>query len=114
MFQALFPKGHPYHGDVIGSHADIQAAKLDDVREFFRQYYAPNNATIAIAGDIDKAATKKLIEKYFGIAEARPGGSAGQSTDARHYRGAPARRRRSRRAAADLHGVDHAAVFQGG
>ena len=72
MFQALFPKGHPYHGVVIGSHADIQAAKLDDVREFFRQYYAPNNATIAIAGDIDKAATKKLIEKYFGSLKRGP------------------------------------------
>ena len=72
MFQALFPKGHPYHGVVIGSHADIQAAKLEDVREFFRQYYAPNNATIAIAGDIDKAATKKLIEKYFGTLKRGP------------------------------------------
>ena len=72
MFQALFPKGHPYHGNVIGSHADIQAAKLDDVREFFKQYYAPNNATIAIAGDIDKAATKKLIEKYFGTLKRGP------------------------------------------
>jgi len=72
MFQALFPKGHPYHGVVIGSHADIQAVKLDDVREFFRQYYAPNNATIAIAGDIDKAATKKLIEKYFGTLKRGP------------------------------------------
>src|SRR5687768_1915990 len=72
MFQALFPKGHPYHGMVIGSHADIQAAKLDDVREFFRQYYAPNNATIAIAGDIDKPATKKLIEKYFGTLKRGP------------------------------------------
>jgi zinc protease len=51
---------------VIGSHADIQAAKLEDVRDFFRQYYAPNNATLAIAGDIDKAATKKLIDRYFG------------------------------------------------
>ena len=72
MFQALFPKGHPYHGVVIGSHADIQAAKLDDVRDFFRQYYAPNHATIAIAGDIDKAATKKLIEKYFGTLKRGP------------------------------------------
>jgi zinc protease len=72
MFQALFPKGHPYHGSVIGSHADIQAVKLDDVRDFFRQYYAPNNATIAIAGDIDKAATKKLIEKYFGTLKRGP------------------------------------------
>ncbi len=72
MYQALFPKGHPYHGVVIGSHEDIQAVKLDDVREFFRQYYAPNNATIAIAGDIDKAATKKLIEKYFGTLKRGP------------------------------------------
>jgi zinc protease len=72
MFQALFPQGHPYHGVVIGSHADIQAAKLGDVQDFFRQYYAPNNATIAIAGDIDKAATKKLIEKYFGTLKRGP------------------------------------------
>ncbi len=72
MFQALFPKGHPYHGVVIGSHEDIQAAKLEDVREFFRQYYAPNNATIAIAGDIDKAATRQLIEKYFGSLKRGP------------------------------------------
>ena len=72
MYQLLFPKGHPYHGVIIGSHADIQAAKLDDVRAFFRQYYAPNNATIAIAGDIDKAATKKLIEKYFGSLKRGP------------------------------------------
>ena len=42
------------------------------MREFFRQYYAPNNATIAIAGDIDKAATKKLIEKYFGTLKRGP------------------------------------------
>src|SRR5262245_19395462 len=72
MFQALFPKGHPYHGVVIGSHEDIQAAKLEDVHEFFKQYYAPNNATIAIAGDIDKAATKKLVEKYFGTLKRGP------------------------------------------
>jgi zinc protease len=72
VFQTLFPKGHPYHGMIIGSHADIQAAKLDDVRQFFEEYYAPNNATIAIAGDIDKAATKKLIEKYFGSLKRGP------------------------------------------
>ena len=72
MFQALFPSGHPYHGVVIGSHADIQAAKLEDVRSFFKQYYAPNNASLAIAGDFDKAATKKLIEKYFGSLKRGP------------------------------------------
>ncbi len=66
MFQALYPAPHPYHGVVIGSHADIEAAKLDDVREFFRQYYTPNNASIAIVGDFDPAVAKQMIEKYFG------------------------------------------------
>ena len=66
MQQTLFPAPHPYHGVVIGSHADIEAAKLDDVREFFRQYYTPNNASIAIVGDFDPATAKKMIEKYFG------------------------------------------------
>ena len=66
LVQSLFPKGHPYYGNVIGSHEDIQAVKLDDVRRFFRQYYAPNNASLSIVGDIDVAATKQLVEKYFG------------------------------------------------
>ncbi len=62
----LFPPGHPYHAGVIGTHADIQSAQLDDVRSFFKQYYVPNNASLAIVGDIDVAATKAMIEKYFG------------------------------------------------
>ena len=66
VFKSLFPSGHPYHAMIIGSHADIQAARLEDVTQFFKEYYAPNNATLAIAGDIDKAAVKKLVEKYFG------------------------------------------------
>ena len=47
LFHTLFPKGHPYYANVIGSHADIQAAKLEDVKSFFKQYYAPNNASLA-------------------------------------------------------------------
>ncbi len=66
MFHQLFPPTHPYYASVIGSHADIQAAKLEDVQGFFRQYYAPNNASLVIVGDIDKAKTKALVEKYFG------------------------------------------------
>ena len=66
MYHTLYPKGHPYYADVIGSHADIQAAKLEDVKNFFKTYYSPNNASLAIVGDIDKAATKALIDKYFG------------------------------------------------
>jgi zinc protease len=62
----LFPKGHPYYASVIGSHADIQNAKLADVRAFFTRYYGPNNASIVIAGDIDKARTRALVTRYFG------------------------------------------------
>ena len=66
VYHRLFPPGHPYHPDVIGSHADIQSARLDDVRDFFRHYYVPNNASLAIVGDIDVARTKAMVEKYFG------------------------------------------------
>ncbi len=64
--QQLYPPGHPYRARIIGSHTDIQAARLDDVRAFFTQYYVPNNATLSIVGHIDPAATKAMIEKYFG------------------------------------------------
>jgi zinc protease len=66
VFHLLFPKSHPYHADVMGSHADIQAAKLEDVRNFFKLYYAPNNASLAIVGDFDPEQAKQLVEKYFG------------------------------------------------
>jgi zinc protease len=66
LFHQLYPKGHPYYASVIGSHADIESARLKDVRDFFKLYYAPNNASLAIVGDIDKAKTKALVEKYFG------------------------------------------------
>jgi zinc protease len=66
VYHLLFPKSHPYHADVMGSHADIQAAKLEDVRNFFKLYYAPNNASLAIVGDFDPAQAKQLVEKYFG------------------------------------------------
>lgn len=63
---ALYPESHPYHRLTIGSPEDLDAATLDDVKAFFRTYYVPNNATLTIAGDIDKAQTKELVEKYFG------------------------------------------------
>lgn len=72
VFHNLFPPGHPYHASVIGSHRDIEAVRLEDVREFFRQYYTPNNASIAIVGDIDRARTRALVEKYFGGLAAGP------------------------------------------
>src|SRR5262249_16053903 len=66
LYHNLFPQTHPYHAYVIGSHADIQAAELGDIRRFFKQYYTPNTATLVIAGEIDKARTVKLVEIYFG------------------------------------------------
>jgi zinc protease len=68
----LFPVGHPYHAAIIGSHADIQAAKLSDVRDFFKSFYTPNNATLCIVGDIDVDSTKALVEKYFGTIRRGP------------------------------------------
>jgi zinc protease len=64
--ETLYPPGHPYHHSVIGSMADLSAASLEDVSAFFRTYYAPNNASLVIAGDIDVPKTKALVEKYFG------------------------------------------------
>ena len=61
----IFPKTHPYYGNVIGSHADVEAARLTDVRDFFHQYYTPNNASIAIVGDFDAATIKAKVEKFF-------------------------------------------------
>jgi zinc protease len=66
LFDQLFPKGHPYSWPVIGSMEDLSAASLDDVKEFFRRYYTPNNLSLVIAGDFDPAQTKQLVEKYFG------------------------------------------------
>jgi zinc protease len=66
VFHELFPAAHPYHGAGLGSHADIEAARLNDVREFFSEYYSPNNASLVIAGDFDRAQVKALVEKYFG------------------------------------------------
>jgi zinc protease len=65
LMDTLFPEGHPYHGAVIGSMADLSAATLDDVRAFYQDYYAPSNATLALAGDIDTRQAKAWIEKYF-------------------------------------------------
>ncbi len=66
VLKRLYPAGHPYSWPVIGSMADLSAASLDDVKEFFRHYYTPNDAVVSIAGDIDPAATRRLVERWFG------------------------------------------------
>ncbi len=66
LSHATYPASHPYSWDVIGSMADLSAATEDDVKNFFRFYYAPNNAYLAIVGDFDPAQAKAWVRKYFG------------------------------------------------
>ncbi|HEY9068918.1 MAG TPA: pitrilysin family protein [Candidatus Ozemobacteraceae bacterium] len=68
----MYPPDHPYSWPVIGSQEDLTAATLDDVKEFFRTYYTPNNMTLAITGDFDPAEAKKLVAKYFGTIPSGP------------------------------------------
>ncbi|HEY4364048.1 MAG TPA: pitrilysin family protein [Bryobacteraceae bacterium] len=70
--QNLYPAEHPYAHDALGSMEDLSAASLDDVKDFFKTYYSPNNASLAIAGDFDPEAVKPLIAKYFGGIPAGP------------------------------------------
>ncbi|QXQ07086.1 insulinase family protein [Sphingosinicellaceae bacterium] len=66
LLEGIFPPGHPYRHDTIGSMADLDAASLEDVKNWFRANYGPNNAVLVLAGDTDVATAKPLIEKYFG------------------------------------------------
>ncbi|MBN9478662.1 MAG: insulinase family protein [Bordetella sp.] len=64
--EALFPEGHPYRHSTIGSMADLDAASMETVRDWFRQNYGPNNAVLVLSGDIDEAKARELTQKYFG------------------------------------------------
>jgi len=67
-----YPAGHPYSWTVIGEMKDLDAASMDDVKEWFKTYYGPSNTVIAIAGDIDAKTAKEKVEKYFGDIPAGP------------------------------------------
>lgn len=66
IFSNLFPQNHPYHWPTIGWMKDIEKFELDDVRKFFKTYYAPNNASLVVGGDIEYNSTLELVERYFG------------------------------------------------
>jgi zinc protease len=66
QLEGLFPAGHPYHHSTIGSMADLSAASLETVRDWFRSKYGPNNAVLVLAGDINAAEARPLVERYFG------------------------------------------------
>ncbi len=72
LMQTLFPSPHPYFGNIIGSMEDLSAAKLDDVKAFFRTYYSPANATLAIVGDFDAAKAREWVTKYFATLPSLP------------------------------------------
>ena len=69
--ELLYPEGHPYHWPVIGYMPDLTAASYEDVVDFFKKYYAPSNASLVVAGDINPATTRRLVEKWFG--DVKPG-----------------------------------------
>ena len=73
MLAALFPPDHPYHWATIGEIADLHAARLDEVRDFFATFYHPANASLALAGDIDPDRALELVRSYF---EPLPAGPA--------------------------------------
>ncbi len=66
VLKTLFPDGHPYQHEAIGSMADLDSASMEDVKAWFTENYGPNNATLVIAGDISAAEARPLVEKYFG------------------------------------------------
>ena len=72
QLEGLFPPGHPYRHSTIGSMEDLENASLDDVKSWFKEYYGAANTVIVLAGDIDVATAKPLMEKYFGHIEAGP------------------------------------------
>jgi predicted Zn-dependent peptidase len=69
----LFPAEHPYHHPTIGSMDDLDAASVDDVKDFFRTYYAPNNAVLSIVGDVDPDQVRRWVERYLGGLAPNPG-----------------------------------------
>ena len=64
--EALYPMPHPYHWMTIGSQEDLDAADLDDIKNFFKRFYTPSNASLAIAGDIDMGQALEMVNHYFG------------------------------------------------
>ncbi|MBS2015149.1 MAG: insulinase family protein [Deltaproteobacteria bacterium] len=71
MPELLYPASHPYHHPVIGSHADLEAATVQDVKDFFAAHYDPANASLVVAGDIDPKRTMDLVQKWFGTIPSR-------------------------------------------
>ncbi|OWK29751.1 M16 family metallopeptidase [Sphingomonas mucosissima] len=79
LIEGVFPKGHPYGHSTIGSMADLDRASVQDVKDWFRDHYGPNNAVLVLAGDIDVPTARRLTEKYFGAIKPGPKSVAPQA-----------------------------------
>ncbi len=90
MQRLVWPHGHPYRHTVIGSMEDLDAADLDDVKDFFRTWYVPNNAVLTIAGDVDPADAFDRVERWFGEIPPRGGAATGGAGAGRIAAGATA------------------------
>ncbi|HXV59614.1 MAG TPA: pitrilysin family protein [Vicinamibacteria bacterium] len=89
IFRNLFPQGHPYSWHIIGSMEDLENATLDDVHDFFRRYYVPNNCVLTIAGEFEIDEAERLVDRYF--SPLRPGQPLGKAI--RHEVQLPTHRR---------------------
>src|SRR5262249_22119207 len=70
--ELMYPPSHPYHHPVIGSHADLEAASVSDVKRFFEEHYVPANAALVVAGDVRADEVKEIAARYFGIVAPAP------------------------------------------
>ncbi len=86
VMEAIFPPTHPYHWLTIGDHEDLQRASLAEFQAFFRRYYRPGNATLAIAGDVDPKTARALVERQFGAVPSDPTAPTGPPSPARTRR----------------------------
>ncbi len=114
LSELLYPAGHPYHWPTIGYMDDLTAASYEDVTDFFKQYYGPNNATLVVAGDIDPAKTRTLVERWFSDVKRGPDVAPLSVPPARPTERHEEDDHGPGPAAADLPGVDRAVGVQAG
>ncbi len=90
LSELLYPPGHPYHHPVIGSHDDLTAAQVEDVKAFFAKWYDPANASLVVAGDFDPAAIRPLVASHFGSVPSRAKPADTSKTEAAGHHGTAA------------------------
>ena len=107
MIASVFPEGHPYSWPVLGSMEDLDAATVDDVREWFGTYYGAANACIVIAGDVDTRIAHEKVDRYFGDIPSGPPLRRQGSLDPQAHGGAASDSSGSRASSPTLHGLEH-------